>query len=152
MKQPFFGYVSAASELNTPVTVRGRILASAIALAVACRLQVPSNELSDPAEYYTNHIEPTVLRVVCQFNEQTIVDLKYAGQLAKLFWQQRYDVLHECPRLDTNPSFFGSVFSVNTYFSDAEVEFFDQNQKQIAKIYNVACPLVEQLLSGAELG
>ncbi len=147
MKQPFFGYVSAASELNTPITVRGRILATAIALAVSCRLQVPASQLDDHAEYYTNHIEPTVMRVVCQFNEQTILDLKYANQIARQFWTQRYDVLHNCPRLDTNPSFFGSVFSVNTYFSDAEVEFFDTNQAQISKIYAVACPLVEKLLS-----
>lgn len=151
MKQPFFGYVSTASELNSPISVRGRVLATAIALAVSCRLQVPASELDDPAEYYTNHIEPTVQRVVCQFNEQTILDLKYATQLARQFWQQRYDVLHKCPRLDTNNTFFGSVFSVNTYFSDAEVEFFNTNQPTISKIYAVACPLVEQLLSGNKL-
>lgn len=152
MKQPFIGYVTTASSLNTPITLRGRILATAVALAISCRLQVPASELDNAATYFTDHVEPTVLRVVCQFNEQSILDLKYAAQIAKMFWLQRYDVLHKCPRLGSAPTFFDSVFSVNAYFSDSEVEFFNTYHAHIAKIYDVACPLVEEMLSPAKLG
>ena len=151
MKQPFIGYVTTASSLNTPISLRGRILATAIALAVSCRLQVPATELDNAATYYTDHIEPTVLRVVCQFNEQTILDLKYANQIAKQFWLQRYDVLHKCPRLGSSTTFFDSVYSVDAYFSESEVEFFNTYHAQISKIYDTACPLVEELLSPGKM-
>ena len=151
MKQPFIGYVTTASSLNTPIALRGRILATAVALAVSCRLQVPATELDNAATYFTDHIEPTVLRVVCQFNEQTILDLKYAAQIAKQFWLQRYDVLHKCPRLGSSQSFFHSTFSVDTYFSESEVEFFNQYQSDIAKIYDVVCPLVQEILAPGNL-
>ena len=147
MKKPFVPYASQAANLNTPVAVRGRILATAVALAIACRIPVPSEELDSPSDHYSNHIEATALRIISQFNEATILDLAYAKQLGKVFWEQRYSVIHNCPRLIGVASFFDELYGVASFFSDAEQSFFNDYRVQIANLYTTVCPVVEDLLN-----
>lgn len=150
MKKPFLPYASYAANLNTPVSDRGRILAISVALAVACRIPVPGQELDSPAEYYTNQVAPVALRIVSEFNEATILDIRYAEQIGRQFWLQRYDVLHNCPRLIGQASFFQELFGVSTYFSDKEVEFFEYYRGQIGLLYAIVCPVVEELLNAKD--
>ncbi len=150
MKKPFLTYANHAANLNTPVSERGRILATAVALAIACRIPVVAEELASPSEYYSNHVAPTALRVVSEFNEATLLDLRYAEQIGRQFWLQRYDTLHGCPRLVGQADFFQELFGVQTYFSDSEIEFFNFYRGQISLLYTIVCPVVEELLAGKE--
>lgn len=150
MKKPFLPYAQAAANLNVPASDRAKLLASAISLAIACRIPVPTEELDSPAEHYTNHVSPHALRIVSAFNEATILDLRYAEKLGRQFWLQRYDTLHSCPRLLGENDFFQELFGVNTYFSIDEVNLFNSYKKQIALMYALVCPVVEELLSSKD--
>ena len=155
MKKPFLNYIQVASDIrNAPIAVRGRILAVAVGMSLGCRLPLPASVVADPHEYYTSHVERPVSRIVSDFNEQTILDVKYAAAMARNFWMMRYDAAHGCPRLgiseglcsSISEGFFMSMFSVNSYFSVNEVEFLNEQHVNIANVYNVCCQLVADML------
>lgn len=150
MKKPFLNYIQVASDMrDAPMVVRGRVLAIAIGMSLGCQLPLPSSEVADPAEYYATHVERPVASIVSSFNEQTILDVKYAAIMAKNFWMQRYDVAHRCPRLGMTSDFFASLYSISAYFSVNEVELMNEQHYNIANVYNVCCPLVRELLKTA---
>lgn len=146
MKKVFLPYAQHAANLNIPVSDRSRLLAISVALAIACRIPVPSEDLESPAEHYTYNIAPTALRIVSEFNEATILDLRYAEQIGRMFWLQRYDVLHKCPILVGQNDFFQELFGVPSFFSETEVSFINSYRAQIALLYSLVCPVVEDIL------
>lgn len=146
MKKPLLPYAQHAANLNIPVSDRSRLLATAVALAIACRIPVPSEELDSPAEHYSFHIAPTALRIVSAFNEATILDLRYAEEIGRNFWLQRYEVLHNCPTITGQTEFFSEVYGVHKFFAENEVSFFNSYRAQIGLLYSVVCPVVEEML------
>lgn len=150
MKKPFLTYAQYAANLNVPVSDRSCLLATAVALAIACRIPVPSEELASPAEHYTNHISSTALRIVSAFNEATILDLRYAEKIGRQLWLQRYEILHNCPRLIGQQDFFQELYGVHAFFSQEEINFLNSYKEQIAALYSIVCPAVEEMLGGQD--
>lgn len=147
MKKPFVPYLQTASSIrDVPIVVRGKIFAYAVGMAVGCNTPLPASPLTDIDEYYVQHVERSAARIVSEFNESTIMDVKHAMIVAKNVWRQRYDIAHQCPRLESSGGFFNSMFSVDVYYSASEVEFLNENQKNIARLYNICCPLVGEMM------
>ena len=99
--------------VKTPAD-QGRIIAVAVAQAVAAKATLPSTELEvgSLAAYYTTNVQPMANEAIDCFGNATIFAQKTAAEYALIFWKMRYYAAHpaSCP------------ITLNSYYKSLECE------------------------------
>lgn len=143
MNTKLFPFLNIMQSLVGPVQDRHRIAAIAIGYACACNSVLPSSEVDDAETHYRMTVEQFSKRVISALNEVTVVDTAMALEFARKFWLLRYEAVHKCPRMDQIPgNFFCSVFGVPKFFSPELIEFANQHNQAIGKVYTHICNVI----------
>lgn len=86
--------------VKTP-TDQGRIVAAAVAQAVAARAPLPSTQLEEGGigSFYATNVAPYVNEAISAFGEATLFATKTSAEWAQSFWKMRYFAAHPaaCP-------------------------------------------------------
>lgn len=79
------------SQTSVPdVTVRGKVVACAIALAHVRDLGIPSAPVQDPGAHYVQMVLPPLRQQLSQFNEGVVFDIRFSLEVMRQLWLLRY--------------------------------------------------------------
>lgn len=90
---------------------QGRIVAIAVAKAIAAKAMLPSApiEAAGVPEYYANSIKPFVTEIISAIGEGTTFGMKSSAELASVFWKMRYNAVHPEQAFNQSYLFFASL-------------------------------------------
>lgn len=77
-----------------------RAASVALGLALGRCEPVPANLSALPREFYLSNIQPSVERQAADFNENIVIDLNLAEQVARSVWLIRAGFVHPEPMID----------------------------------------------------
>jgi hypothetical protein len=103
-----------ANAVITDATQRSRIIAAAVATAVAGQASLPTAPVDTPAIYFAGTVMQAAAKAVSSVNEKIIFDCKLAVEWARVLWLVRYGAAHPVakPIFGTSHSFFESTMGV----------------------------------------
>ncbi len=93
-QQQSLDFIRQSNTLVTDSLDRAKIVASAVAVALACAQDIPTSPVQDPAAFYINTISPRMRSQMSAFNEGAVFDIRYALELARGLWLTRYFACH----------------------------------------------------------
>lgn len=148
MKTEMLDFVAQAEQQVTDASLRAKVIATAIAVALATSQHLPSSEVENASAYYNTQVMPAVTRAVSLFNEVIVFDARSAVDQARQLWQLRYASAFGTPILDYNQegNFFDKFLGINTYISDTLRCHVDAHQKAIISLSQFARGIVASTL------
>jgi hypothetical protein len=81
---------------------QGRIVAMAVALAVAATAPLPSTPVDDASEYFLQQVNQQAIELISELNESVIFASKLALEFTQQFWKQRYYSAHPKCMIESN--------------------------------------------------
>ena len=151
MNVKFIGFSKELDNIATAGT-RPRIVAAAVAMAVASRLAIPSSELLDPSTYYNLQANQLASSELSRFNEEVIMDLSYAIDKCRMFWMLRYQAAYPAKQIR-----YGEFSTIGFYdtllgcalHSDQETScFMNEYKQEIFHLANLANQLIDMPAGG----
>jgi len=136
MKQHYIEFVTQAQHQVVEPLLRSRIIAAAVAVAVAQANPLPSSEVSHAGEYFTNQVMPAAMNAISEFNENVVFDTRYALDIVRQLWQLRYWTAFQQTEniILKGECFFSSYTGIDVVISDAVRAFMDQNAKTVVSL------------------
>jgi hypothetical protein len=115
---------------------RVRILAAAIAVALATSACIPSTEVDSPEAHYTAQIEPALKDAMCYFNEGLVFDYAACQAYTRQFWSVRYKAAHPMsrPLFAVQLGFFETLLGVDTFIEAELLTFLNTNAACIFRL------------------
>lgn len=100
--QKMISNVSCALDARlVPLPLRGKIVAFALARALAYSFQLPSSSVSSPAAYFNTTHRVEMESAVSAVNEVVVLDTGAVEDLTYKIWLLRYRIVHEMQAVDT---------------------------------------------------
>lgn len=141
MNSVFLPFSQAADRLISDPTVRGRVLAAAVAQALSRMAPLPSSPVDVPSNTYNLQVAPSIREMASLFNEHIVFDMRCVQDCAQTFWMVRYAAAHPAiGRLIYDPacSFFDAVLGVDQYVSDELCTFLEAHKNIILELSMIA--------------
>jgi hypothetical protein len=145
MKVRFLGFTRLVSELQTAPSDRSCVLSSAVALAVASHLPLPSAAVDAPASYYNFTNLQSAKDLVGMFNEEVVFDVKEALESTREFWMLRYNAAHAPTYPVINPSigFYDNLLGVAKWVDQESHAFNNQYKMEIFALAQAARAVID---------
>lgn len=146
MKQYYSDFVNQALSQVTDPLHRGRVVAAAVATAVAMSQPLPSSYTGAAGEYFINNVMPAAMRILSDFNENLVFDTHAALQYTRHLWQVRYWSAFQQFQSITlvGDDFFNTFTGVSVVIPKNMHELFDSNAKVIVSLSQFAADAISQ--------
>lgn len=106
------------------------VLCLVLSKAIADQLRLPSDTVSEPHDFYLEHLRESAHRALSFFNEIKVFDIEKASTYIKEFWLFRYSILYPGKlkelSIDINVEsrkIFFQTFTPQCYISDCLVKY-----------------------------
>ncbi|MNU19703.1 hypothetical protein D3C71_79360 [compost metagenome] len=144
MKVQYLPLIQAADLHITDAGARSRIIAAAVASAIANSLALPTTEVENVSSHYAQTLQIPVSRQVAEFNENVVFDLPYAVNLVRALWLIRYTAAHPSskPIFGGECSFFETFIGVSLYVDAETCCFLTEHKKAICVLAMGACDIL----------
>lgn len=144
MKQCYSSFVTQAQTQVADPMLRSRIVAAAVATAVAMSQPLPSGYVGQAGEYFTNNVMPAAMQTISDFNENLVFDTNSALQYMRQLWQLRYwSAFQQMQSISLAGSdFFGTFTGVDVVIPANVRELFDTNAKAIVSLSQFAADAI----------
>lgn len=144
MKAQYLPFIQAADLHIKDAGSRSRILAAAVATAVANGLALPTTEVENVSSHFAQTLQMAVSRQIAEFNENVVFDLPYAVNLVRALWLIRYTAAHPSskPVFGGDCSFFETFVGVHLYIDDETCCFLSENKAAIYIVAMAACDIL----------
>jgi len=131
---------STANQLNLDPFDRSKIIAAAVALVAVYKAPIPSTAVGSAQTLYRRNISLAVGELLSEFGEGSVLDYKFAKELAEAMWLVRYNAVHNpaFPFGCTEEGFFDQALGVSRFVSK-EAHCFLNKYKEC--IFKLALPL-----------
>ena len=73
---------------------RNKIVACAVAVALAKTQDIPTAPVEDAGSHYVNNISPRLRMQLSAFNEGVVFDIRYSNEVVRALWMLRYFACH----------------------------------------------------------
>lgn len=137
-------YVKLATLLNEVIAMpseQKKITAIAAAISYARCFPIPTGDVENVFIHFENFVRHTLESNLCEFNENILIDLNLAQNVARAFWLMRYHAAHPDKRvpIQTSPNlnFFDRFFGINLYLDNATTELMETLSEKIARAVNL---------------
>lgn len=146
MKLSYIEFNKQVDCIVTNAPDRSRIVAAAIALAVALAAPLPSSEVSDATNHYQMNVQLAVRQKIYAMNEGAVFDAKGAEELARQFWLLRYHTLFpkDVNFMYQQYGFFDTMMGVSVIVPPEGCEFVNQYKREIFSLVPQARCLVAE--------
>lgn len=140
----------AANSVITDGQVRGRVLAAAVAAAVARALPLPSSEVEDVNGHYRSAVAESARHYLSTINEEVVFDIRAAEPFLRALWIMRYSSAY--PSLQAMSArqygFFDTWCGTGMYVDEATHKFMNDHKDTILDLMYLAAPLVAEVQNG----
>jgi hypothetical protein len=120
----------------------------AVGVAVSKFIGLPTSSMSDVSYHYDTLMVHTTHQYLCEFNENSVIDIDLAAQTARSFWLMRYSCANPDADMLTNPtgnlSFVEKIVNAGMFGNPDTLCFLNQHSEAMVTIVN----RVQMLLKG----
>lgn len=143
--QKYVSYLQTVSSLQLAAEVRGLVVASAVASAIANTLPLPTESVVSPEAYFKQNLQINGQALISGFNEVAVLNYEQACENIRRFWVLRYFAAHGRPAHNYYDCNFAENFSgLNYVFSAEDLAVLDKHASDFGRVRNcVASTLVE---------
>ena len=142
MNQKTRAFADQVGALEVDYKSKTRLVAFAVAAALAQRLPIPSSAVQSPTSHYRASGELGARAVIGCFNEAHPLDLREAFDMTMKFWLYRYNVVHgQARHIPVENCFLDSYTNAGLIFSKDEQEFMNKFSLQISTIMMTAATI-----------
>lgn len=145
MKQEFIPFNQSADLNVTDTTQRGKIIALAVAHALANLAALPSSAVESPASHFNLQVAPEARSMISLWNENAVFDAKACLEYMRSFWMLRYAAVHPITRplySAENCSFFEATMGVGMYVPTELQPYLNQYKNQILFLSTSAAEVI----------
>jgi len=139
-----------ANEVASDCRTRGRIVASAIALAVSQALPIPSFEVEDISAHYNTQVFEHARRYLNEINESVVFNTPDAAALTRQLWLMRYSAAF--PRFEVlcagQYGFFDTLMGVGVFVDEGSHCFLNDNKQAVFTLAHAARTMVAEVNNG----
>lgn len=114
--------------IGVPLVEHGKVLAYAVATAIASNGPLPSSPVDSPSGYYADNVAASFNSLISEFNENIIIDVSLASATARSLWTLRYQTVHT-PLL----ALYSKKWDFFCGFTGVELVFSDQDYVEMTK-------------------
>ena len=137
--QQYLPYISAVSRIGKDSQTSCRIVALAVAAAVAATLPLPSASVDSPVAFFQAQGAMEAQQRLGEYNEAAVVDCRLAIDLVQKFWMLRYNTAHSAlSPIAVDGSFFTGFTGAARLLAPDDIVFMDANAREILTIFNAA--------------
>lgn len=131
---------------------RNCALAAAIGLAASRVVPLPTSDVADPVSHYTLVIQPMVNQIISCFNEDLIMDVRYAKEVANQLWQIRFLTANPMSKRNLVPTygFIDTIVGAGNFVDPKTHEFLNKYKNEILALAELACGEAARILNGEE--
>lgn len=125
---------------------RGKIIAAALAKALADLQHLPSSQVESPSNYFNTQVLPGIRVIISHWNENMVFDARSCVDHVRVFWMMRYTAAHPITRpiYSLERSFFECIFGVNTFVAPDTAVFLEANKQSILYLATCAAIIVDK--------
>jgi hypothetical protein len=142
-----------AQSLPCDVSIRSKVLACGVALALAYKLPLPSGPVADPDNFYNMQVSALVNDPMSEINEGVVFDLKAAVEYCRTFWLMRNAAAHDGGQFvfaQNSPyGFFDTILGAGIYVGDVMHTFVNEQKIGIWQVRNLVWNLMGDYCSEA---
>ena len=141
-------FVAQAERLVPNPSLRSKVIASAIAAAIATKQSLPSTEVEYSAGYYVQQVLPAVMALVSAFNEEVVFNTTDCLAQTSALWRVRYTAAHGPYRFIVGLdgcNFLDNFTGVSVMVSKQQREHFDANCNAIGELTMFASNVLSQM-------
>jgi hypothetical protein len=152
MMPKYAAFNAAADRVIADQLLKTRIIAAAVAMAVAGQADMPSAAVDNPSMHFNSVVLSAATRELSELNENLIFDAKLAIEYARTLWMVRYNAAHPPARpvYTTNCTTFEAVAGVGFCVSQDVYEFCNANKVAILTLSALACELLCEMRASGE--
>jgi hypothetical protein len=150
----YLDFARNADRLVTDPSNRGRILATAVGIALASKLPLPSLQLDiSPENYFNTQVGLGAMDYISRFNEEIIFDTRYCREVVRAFWLLRYAAAYPGAQFNAPPTlgFVDSVVGATLYLAPEMHQFCNDHKDAIFALVREAL-LVIKVTEAAHVG
>lgn len=147
MKTIFLGFQNTADACIKDASVRGKIIAAAVAVAVASKLGLPSAAVDNPADYFEQQLRETARSLVGEFNEAMTFDFRGSCALVRSYWLVRCSAAYplNAAVFGARYGYFDALCGVGMHVEPDHYEFANRYKSEILALAGVACGILGEL-------
>jgi len=144
MNSKYLGFNNAVNQLTTDSIQRSKIVAVAVAYAVATMAALPSSPVDSASNQFSMSVLPEARNIISDFNENMVFDCRESVDAVRSFWLMRYTAAHplSTPLFSVERSFFENIIGVETFVSPDFYEFVNKYKTEILRLYIVAAGII----------
>lgn len=146
----FYDLVSYVRERIGDPSVVKKALSIALGISLSRSTPLPSSEAELAESYYVDSIAVLIASKATEFNEQAVVDIDLACQVARAFWLMRY--YHAYPMaviplpFEPENHFMGAVHGVGHLLNPDVFEFCQKNSSAMIAIINRVREITDKMV------
>jgi len=144
MKELFHQFDAQARHQIQDSLLRSRIIAAAVATAIAQSQPLPSSEVAHASEYFTNHVMPAAMSIISEFNESIVFDTAATLDQTRMLWQLRYFSAYRPNHqlLLGEGNFFTAFTGIDVIVSDNFYAFMNSNAAAVVNLSLFATDII----------
>lgn len=135
-----------ARSLPVDITLRGKVVACGVALALAWKLPLPTGRLSDPDNFYNMQVSALVNDPLSEVNEAVVIDLRQAIEYCRMFWMLRYATAYDGGQFafaENSPyGFYDTILGTAVFVDDKNHCFTNEQKTGIYRVRNLVWSLL----------
>jgi hypothetical protein len=142
----YLEFSRVADRVVTDPSLRGRILATGIGIALASKLSLPSLQLEvSPENYFTAQVGLSLTDLIARFNEEVVFDTRYCREVVRTFWLLRYSAAYPGAQFFAPPTlgFVDSVVGATLYLAEEMHCFCNEHKDAIFALVREALCVVK---------
>lgn len=132
--------------LPCDISLRSKVIACGVALALAYKLPLPTGPVVDADNFYNMQVSTLVNDPFSEINESVVLDLRAAVEYCRVFWLQRNAAAHGGPQFafaENSPyGFVDTVAAAGVYMGDTMHEFVNEQKIGIYRVRNLVWSLL----------
>lgn len=136
MKMQHLNIIAQAEQQVQDSVLRSKVIAAALATAIARTMSLPSAEVEHAGTYFSEQVMPMAMRTISEFNESMVFDARlafdYTRQLWKLRYASAYNVVPAPPA--GNGDFINSFTGANVCIAPNFRCFLEENALTVASL------------------
>lgn len=146
MNPMYTSFKQAADRHILDQTVRGKIIAAALAKAVSDLQPLPTSQVDSPSSYFNTQILPAIRPTISFWNENMVFDARTCVDHVRAFWLMRYTAAHPISRpiYSLNRTFFESIIGLDTFVATDTNDFFNTHKQAILFLSTCAAEVVNK--------
>ena len=130
----YMPYVRATSSIQLDIKTKEKVVAYAVACAVAACLPIPTSPVDSALSYFNATHDMTARAQLGDFNEQFVMNTGMATEMVRQFWMYRYNVVHQNLNTIADGDFLCAMTGAKIIFSDNQIEFMNENSVAMCKV------------------